>query len=371
MINYAERFAYNLRILRKQHNLTQESLADILGYSKKTISKWECGDCIPDIETLFKLSETLHTNVESLFKGSEKYLLGIDGGGTKTELVLADANGNTIRRIVADTCNPMDVGIEAARNTLKGAIYEICRDIPFSSIVMYAGIAGGTSTDMHGRFKKFFEGFNFHSFLNDSDNKLIISAGLDEREGITLIMGTGICAFTQINGEQYKTAGWGYFIDNGGSAYNIGRDALNVYFTALDKSGEATLITEEVEKVFPDDYSALMGYIYSGGKKNIAGFASTVFRAFDRGDKVAEQILRRNMADAAKVIETAAREFTSGIVDVVIAGGLTNEPELIPMLKEALAVPGKFNIKNLEEKPVNGAIKLARKLLEKEMEKNA
>ena len=371
MINYAERFAYNLRILRKQHNLTQESLADILGYSKKTVSKWECGDCIPDIETLFKVSEILHTNVEALFKGSEKYLLGIDGGGTKTELVLADANGSPIRAIVADTCNPMDVGIEAARNTLKGAIYEICRDIPFSSIVMYAGIAGGTTNGMQSRFEKFFEGFNFHSFYNDSDNKLIVSAGLDEREGITLIMGTGICAFTQINGEQYKTAGWGYFIDNGGSAYNIGRDALNAYFTALDKSGEPTLITEEVEKIFPEDYSALMGHIYSGGKKNIAGFASAAFRAFDRGDEVAEQILRRNMADAAKVIETAAREFTSVPVDVVIAGGLTNEPELVPMLKEALATPEKFNIRNLEEKPVNGAIKLARKLLEKETVSNA
>jgi len=364
MINYAERFAYNLRLLRKQYGLTQENLADTLGYSKKSISKWECGDCIPDIETLFKLSETLHTNVEALFKGSEKYLLGIDGGGTKTELILADSNGNQLRRIVADTCNPMDVGIEAARNTLKGAIYEICRDVPFASIVMYAGIAGGTSTDMHGKFKSFFEGFNFHAFLNDSDNKLIISAGLDERDGITLILGTGICAFTQINGRQYKTAGWGYFIDNGGSAYNIGRDALNAYFTALDKTGEETLITEEVEKIFPEDYNALMGHIYSGGKKSIARFASTVFRAFDRGDKIAEKILRSNIAEAAKVIETAAREFKTGPVDVVIAGGLTNEPELINMLMDALATPEKFNIRKLEEKPITGAIKLAKKMLE-------
>ena len=33
---------------RKEKNLTQEQLAEILGVSNKTVSKWECGKCMPD-----------------------------------------------------------------------------------------------------------------------------------------------------------------------------------------------------------------------------------------------------------------------------------------------------------------------------------
>ncbi|MFQ9147986.1 MAG: hypothetical protein ACLR5G_06880 [Eubacteriales bacterium] len=44
-------------------------------------------------------------------------------------------------------------------------------------------------------------------------------AGLGREDGIKVILGTGICAFSQIHGKREKVAGWGYFIDDGGSAY--------------------------------------------------------------------------------------------------------------------------------------------------------
>lgn len=44
---------------RKQQNMTQRQLADVLSISDKTISKWECGKGLPEISLMMPLCETL------------------------------------------------------------------------------------------------------------------------------------------------------------------------------------------------------------------------------------------------------------------------------------------------------------------------
>ena len=51
---------------RKEQNLTQEQLAQQLGVSNKTISKWEKGQSVPDAEQLIKLAVILETTVSEL-----------------------------------------------------------------------------------------------------------------------------------------------------------------------------------------------------------------------------------------------------------------------------------------------------------------
>ena len=270
-----------------------------------------------------------------------------------------------MRTLLADTCNPIDIGIERAKEVLKQAIYRISEGIPRSSVVMYAGISGGTTAQMQEKLSEFFAEFNFRAYYNDSDSKLIIAAGLGDDDGVALIIGTGICAFTQRNGEHFKTAGWGYFIDNGGSAYNLGRDALNAYLTAQDGTGEKTLLTEEIDKLLPGGVKAIMGHIYSGGKKAVAKFSAAVFTAIERGDKVAEAILRRNMKEAARVVIGAAKHLPQGPVRVVAAGGLTDRASAVSLLREAL--PEGFTLEILDKKPVHGALLLAQKLVRREI----
>ncbi|MFA6661210.1 MAG: helix-turn-helix transcriptional regulator, partial [Bacilli bacterium] len=57
MENIREIIAENLTYLRKQVKLTQLELAEKFNYSDKAVSKWEKGDTIPDIETLYSLCE--------------------------------------------------------------------------------------------------------------------------------------------------------------------------------------------------------------------------------------------------------------------------------------------------------------------------
>lgn len=56
---------------RKEMNLTQEQLAEKLGVSNKTISKWETGKCMPDYSIVKPLCEQLNITVAELMDGSD------------------------------------------------------------------------------------------------------------------------------------------------------------------------------------------------------------------------------------------------------------------------------------------------------------
>lgn len=58
--------------LRKEKNLSQKELADIIGVSDKAISKWELGEGFPSIEYLVKLSEFYEVTIDEIVKGQRK-----------------------------------------------------------------------------------------------------------------------------------------------------------------------------------------------------------------------------------------------------------------------------------------------------------
>lgn len=361
MKNYPELFAANLRRLRKDRGMTQRELADALGYSEKTVSKWENAAAIPEIGALFEIASTLRTDVEQLFSDSEDLYLGIDGGGTKTALALADSSGRIISTLRTDCCNPIDIGLGRSKEVLSDAIYTICRGVRLSQVTMFAGIAGGTSGGMKEALREFFGGFGFRRFGNDSDNLNIISAGLGKGDGISVILGTGICVWSRYKGESRRVAGWGYLIDDGGSAYNIGRDALGAFFRAHDGSGAESPLTRRIAETCTSP-EELLKKVYDEGKKTIAGFSPLVFEAAEAGDSLAESILDRNLAFAAGLIKTAAKRFPeSGHVKVVLAGGLTEQPSLTDRLTKALS-DERFELNILGCEPVEGAVKLAMEL---------
>ncbi len=362
------KFAKNLKALRGKYNITQKELAEAVGCSEKAVSKWECGLSIPDIELLLSVSKYLKTNVESLFSEDDKvYLLGIDGGGTKTALLLCDRNGKPLRRAYADCSNPIDIGVDKAASILRQAIFDICDGIPFSSTVCFAGIAGATSGGVGKALNEFFESFGFLAFKCDTDNKNIIATGLGDSDGITLILGTGICSFLQKCGKRTHTAGRGYFLDNGGSGFDIGRDALIAYYREKDGIGKQTMITGLISEDGFDDPQQLLFRIYDEGKKFIASFSGYVYEAAQKGDDVANEIIMLNMKNAAFFVLANAEKLALKKIPLVLAGGLTKEPLTLEYLCKALGSTYDFDIRILDREPVYGAVALAKKIYEESL----
>ena len=371
MASYETLFSKNLRRLRKSAGMTQKELGESTGYSEKTISKWECAASIPDIGGLFALSRKLGVTVEELFSNSDDlYFLGIDGGGTKTALVLASDDLEVIRTLRVENCNPFDIGVDAAQQVLRSAIDEICGTIPKSSIVAFAGIAGGSSGNMQQIFRDFFQSFHFRMYDNNSDNLNLLEAGLGNQDGMVLILGTGICGWSRLDGKYSRAAGWGYLIDNGGSAYNLGQETLQAYYRAVDGVDPWSPLSEAVKAACPEGEQDLLSKIYDGGKKYIASFAPLVFEALELGDPLAEEILNRNMAAAARVVETVGRRFPQNIdpIPVVLAGGLTAQPKVLSCLRAFLREPQRYQLKILETEPVYGAVSMAYKLWKEKQE---
>lgn len=68
--------------LRKEQGMTQQQLADAIGVSNKTVSKWECGKGMPEISSITPLCQTLQINVNELLSGEH---LPEDGYSEKAE----------------------------------------------------------------------------------------------------------------------------------------------------------------------------------------------------------------------------------------------------------------------------------------------
>ncbi len=77
-----EKIGRFLSELRKEQGLTQQQLADSIGVSNKTISKWECGKGMPEISSIMPLCQMLHINVNELISGER---LSEDGYSKKAE----------------------------------------------------------------------------------------------------------------------------------------------------------------------------------------------------------------------------------------------------------------------------------------------
>ena len=65
-------FAGNLRRLRLINNLTQEQVADALGVSSQSVSRWECGNTYPDVMLLPEIARLYSVTVDDLYRENAK-----------------------------------------------------------------------------------------------------------------------------------------------------------------------------------------------------------------------------------------------------------------------------------------------------------
>ena len=354
MDNYSKIFAENLRHFRKEMGLTQEQLAERLGYTEKAISKWEQGASFPPADTLLMLADALNLGLDDLFShiSQPTYYLGVDGGATKTSFALADSEGNIINEIILGPSNPFDLGFEESAAIMTKGINEITTNIRKKKISFFAGISGGGTPDMKERFRVFFDGFGFMSSDNGSDAENIIAAGLRGEDGAIIIMGTGSSCFVSRQGQVSRIGGLGYLFDHGGSGYDIGNAAIKAALAMEDKSGEPTIIRDFVlEECGFSSALENLSYFYSIGKSGIASYSPTVFRAYDKGDKVASEILDKNMAHVAHLARTTLEYVQNGDkpIKIALVGGLTKRWDILyPMIERHLKENGAYGKVKLE-----------------------
>ena len=202
----------------------------------------------------------------------------------------------------------------------------------------------------------------FGAFGNGSDADNALQAALNGENGVAVIMGTGIVAFSSLNGVLHRTGGWGYMIDKGGSGFCYGSDALDSAFKAVDGRGGSKILLSLIEAMIGKPVRESLSDIYAGGAVYVASFAPAVFEAYKNGDKDAEIIIDRNAREAAKIIRTAYDFLGKENGKAVICGGLCRQQDILkPFLLKYLGTD--FPLEFSENPNIFGAVSLAKTLI--------
>ena len=360
-------FGNNLKQLRKKHKMTRSQLAEKIAYSEKSVEKWEMSGALPPVNIVCQLADIFQTSVDSLLFSQNipiRYLLGIDGGGTKTEFLLTDLAGKPVRRVILGASNPVDIGIENTKAVLLEGIRQVCETVDHREISVYAGLAGGITGNNRETIGQYLHSLSFGAVASGSDVDTALEVCLRGGDGISLIMGTGIVAFAMENGNKHRIAGWGYLLDKGGSGYNLGADALDSALRYVDGRGGSSLLLEMIEDTLQKPLPESIVPIYRSGKTGISAYAPLVFEAWEKGDPEADRILRRNVQEVCQIIQTGCSHFTH-TPRVAICGGLAKRADILtPLFADYL--PTGIKPEFVTEPIVNGAVALARHNIETE-----
>jgi len=227
-----------------------------------------------------------------------QYFIGIDGGGSRSRLVAIDKDKAIIARLEGSSTNITAETYEGVFNNIQNLLREFCVAAGVSlegCQSLCIGSAGASTGDNEKLLEKIFRDIGIKGKIKViNDAELVLMAATGEEPGIIIIAGTGSVGYAiDKDGATYRAGGWGHLIDDGGSGYRIGIDAIKAALMDLDGRGQKTVLTSAVAEFFGQtDPVQILGYIYSNSfhKSKIAKIAKLVEEAAKQGDNVANTI---------------------------------------------------------------------------------
>lgn len=303
-----------------------------------------------------------------------KYLIGMDGGGTKTKCVLTDIDLNPIFETISGPSNFLVIGTEIVSETILNLVNECVSSQKISSddieAIVLGTTGGGRRNDAELLEKKIFEdakqkSLSINKFKVESDARIALEGSFSGKAGSILIAGTGSIMFGKDEvGEIHRVGGFGRFIGDEGSGYRIGRIGLNAVARYFDGRSKPTKIADLLEQEFSiSTPEQLITEVYRNNF-NIASVAPLVFEAAESGDKVSQRILEDEADELLLHITAMKIKLNVEILKVSLIGSILTTPNYFSYLFNEKVVR-RFNdvkIMETEHSPEYGAALLAKQL---------
>jgi N-acetylglucosamine kinase-like BadF-type ATPase len=275
-----------------------------------------------------------------------KYLLAIDGGGTKTEAVVCCENGEVLLRILRGPSNPNDIGVDATVEVLTEMIAELLPLAADGDCYLFVGLAGAGN---HGEKLReaLSQAFPTVRLNVGTDAVNLISGAIAEADGAAIISGTGSVCYVRLGDTLHRIGGWGYLLDSAGSGYDIGRAALERALMEVDGRREKSSVGEIVERFLGRSPDTALSEIYEKGKPFIASLAEPILAAAEKGDFACYDIVEASIRAWSEMLDRAyaliGRPFR-----VVLGGGVfTHCPWLVVDLSMSLSAPAELSIADM------------------------
>jgi N-acetylglucosamine kinase-like BadF-type ATPase len=301
-----------------------------------------------------------------------RFVLGFDGGGTKTDCVLMDENQQILARARGGPSNPMRVGFggalasvcEAGRAAIRAA------NLTTAQIaVLCTGLAGASHPESEMKMQKLLlQEFPASAVHVCTDLDLTLEAAGDGPT-VVLIMGTGSGAVGRDgNGKILRVGGHGPLLSDEGSAYDIGRIAAMQAMREFDRTqANSALGTRMLKEIGVADWPEFLSRANAIPDDVLPRIFSVVAAAAETGDGAAREILR----GAAKELATLVRDlvqrlqFTEQRFSIVRSGGMVGRSSYFDQQVDAclreVAPHGEFA--GLALPPAEAAARIALRLL--------
>lgn len=303
-----------------------------------------------------------------------KYLIGMDGGGTKTKCVLTDINLKPVFQTIGGPSNFLVIGVEIVSETILNLVNECVSSQKISvediEAVVLGTTGGGRRNDAELLEKKIFEDakqkfISINKFRVESDARIALEGSFSGKAGSILIAGTGSIMFGKDNaGEIHRVGGFGRFIGDEGSGYRIGRIGLNAVARYFDGRSKSTKIADLLEQEFSISSSEeLITEVYRNNF-NIAAVAPLVFDAAESGDVTAQRILEDEADELLLHVSSMKTKLKVELLKVSLIGSLLTTPNYFSYLFNEKVIR-RFNdvqIKEAEYSPEFGAALMAKQL---------
>ncbi|MCL2096175.1 MAG: N-acetylglucosamine kinase [Oscillospiraceae bacterium] len=299
----------------------------------------------------------------------KKYIIGVDGGNTKTDYFLFDTEGNFVDYINDGTCSHEHVSYKGAEEILNAKINELAgrNNIERSDIEAGAfGLAGIDIKPQLNEFTGIMERMKLKKYACDNDSFLGIFAGTSKGYGICSINGTGtVAGGVDPYGNRRQTGGIGTLTSDDAGGGFIASAGARLVYDSFFRCGEPTVMAAPVFKMLKiDDPEDLMrAYSEQNYKLYSTDMTRIVFKAAEKGDEPALGALDSAAKQLAKTSAGCARLLKFGEeIEVVLAGSVwvkADSPVLFEFYKNYMRklLPGKdlkYNI--LSVPPATGAV---------------
>jgi N-acetylglucosamine kinase-like BadF-type ATPase len=295
---------------------------------------------------------------------STPYVVGIDVGGTKTQLRALTGGGATVDRVRGSTgWRPHDPG--AAADWLAALLHDALPPGGGVSAVAVGGHACETPRQCAGIRAALQERLGVPALVVGDAELLVPAAGLDKGAG--LVAGTGSVAVGRLpDGGPVQVGGWGAVLGDEGGAAGLVREAARAVWAAHDRGEEPDALATGLVASFGVAEVPALGAALEAATDVSAEWgrhSPVLFAAAEAGSPLARAVIADGgRALAALVVRLAARG--AAVDDVVVAGGtVLAQPALYEAFTSALAeaLPG-TRPQPLRVPPVEGAVVLARSL---------
>lgn len=298
-----------------------------------------------------------------------QYIIGVDGGGTKTRMVLGDTNGNILADIERAGTNHQHVGEKRCKAELNAGFLKLLALTGLEQSVIAAVYLGLSGADIKSDFDLYNhvseQVFGNISFEVGNDVWLVMRAGLETPIGSVVICGTGSnAASINKDGKAAVLRQLEYELGAFGGSMDIAREAFHRAFRSNEQTGRKSALETEIplqlnlstiEECIPLFYPTKTITI-----SQIGEVTKLVFDLADYGDQVCHdilvahgQVLAENLLGTLRQVEALDDEMP-----IVLGGTLLtfDETPLMSSFKNSIKIsaPHAYFVKGTKP-PVMGA----------------